>query len=260
MVRNVLLTVILTMVVFGLWSCSSYTDSGDVITNSIVMKLVHIPAGEFMMGSNDGDSDEKPVHLVRISEGFYMGVTEVTQAQYREVMGINPSCFKGDNLPVENVNWNDVMEFCKKLSQKEGKDYRLPTEAQWEYACRAGTKTRFGFGDSESSLGDYAWYEGSGGSKTHSVGVKKPNAWGMYDMHGNVWEWCSDWYSSDYYKTSPSANPIGPASGRLHVLRGGYWGNVPGSCRSAYRNGHKSDYRYCSQGFRVVVSVSSQTD
>jgi formylglycine-generating enzyme required for sulfatase activity len=165
----------------------SNPQQGTVWENSISMKLVWIAPGEFKMGSNDGEDFEKPLHTVKITKGFYMGAFEVTQGQYQQVMGTNPSYFKGANLPVEQVSWDDAVEFCKKLSQKEGKTYRLPTEAEWEYACRAGTTTKFSFGDDESQLGEYAWYGKNSGMKTHPVGKKKPNAWGLFDMHGNVW-------------------------------------------------------------------------
>jgi formylglycine-generating enzyme required for sulfatase activity len=184
-----------------------------------------------------------------------MGVTEVTQAQYEAVMGTNPSKFKGATNPVDTVSWNDATEFCKKLSEKTRQAVRLPTEAEWEYACRAGTATTFSFGDADSALGDYAWYSANSGSTTHPVGQKKPNAWGLYDMHGNVWEWCADWYG-DYPKVA-ATEPQGPASGTSRVLRGGFWASAPTRCRSANRDGIAPGHRLPNCGFRVVVSVSA---
>ena len=162
------------------------------------MEFVLIPAGKFMMGSDSGESNGKPVHEVRISKAFYLGKHEVTQGQWQKVMGNNPSIFKGDAiLPVENVSWEDVQEFIHKLNAKEGDTkYRLPTEAEWEYAARARTATIYSFGNDERQLGEYAWYFPNSGNKTHPVGQKKPNAWGLHDMHGNVWEWVQDCYDS----------------------------------------------------------------
>jgi formylglycine-generating enzyme required for sulfatase activity len=196
----------------------------DKFTNSIGMKFVLIPAGEFTMGSPEneqGRDSNEPQHKVKITKPFYMQTTEVTQAQWKAVMGNNPSYFKGNDLPVETVSWDDAQEFIKKLSAKEGVKYRLPTEAEWEYACRAGSTTKFYFGEDESKLDEYAWYHNNSDGKTHPVGQKKPNAWGLYDMHGNVWEWCQDWYGADYYKNSPAEDPQGPASAESRVLRGG---------------------------------------
>ena len=226
---------------------------GDIMTNSIGMKLVWIPAGEFMMGSNDGGSGEKPVHKVKLTKGFWMGQCEVTQEQYKEIMGKNPSRFSGSSNPVEKVSWHDAMEFCKKLSSKEGKTYTLPTESQWEYACRAGTSTNYSFGSSESSLGNYGWYTSNSSRKTHPVGQKKPNAWGIYDMRGNVSEWCLDWYDKGYYSSSPSVDPSGPTSGSGRVLRGGCWSSDPEYCRSAARFGFIPDYSGINFGFRVIL-------
>jgi formylglycine-generating enzyme required for sulfatase activity len=233
------------------------TNPGDIITNSIGMKLVYIPAGEFMMGSPSSESlrgrDEGPQHRVKISKGFYIGQTEVTQAQYRAVMGTNPSHFQGDNNPVENVSWNDALTFCRKLSEKKSKTYTLPTEAQWEYACRAGSTTAFSFGNSQSSLRNYAWYSRNSDFKTHPVGQKQPNAFGLYDMHGNLWEWCQDWYEPDYYSNSPLVDPISVSFGSYRVLRGGSWLLGPALCRSAIRYGDAPDNWNGNNGFRVVV-------
>ena len=229
---------------------------GATLETSIGMKLLLIPAGEFQMGSPESDtkaySSEKPQHPVRITQPFYLGVTEVTQEQYERVMGTNPSNFKGSELPVETVSWEDAVEFCRKLSAKVGRPYRLPTEAEWEYACRAGSRTKWSFGDAESSLGEYAWYSSNSGSTTHPVGEKKPNAWGLCDMHGNVWEWCSDWYGE--YASAAVSDPSGATAGSNRVLRGGGWNYGPGYCRSAYRRSVAPGSRYDSLGFRVASS------
>jgi formylglycine-generating enzyme required for sulfatase activity len=221
------------------------------ITNSIGMKLVLIPKGTFMMGSPE--SEEGPSqhvaavrnevqHQVTLSKNVYLGVTEVTQAQYQKVMGKNPSHFRGDRVqgdssdhPVENVSRTDAAEFCRKLSelpeeQQAGRVYRLPTEAEWEYACRAGSKTAYSFGDERDSLGDYAWFLQNSDGKTHRVGERKPNAWGLYDMHGNIWEWCSDRYGE--YSKGAVSDPTGPRWGVSGVLRGGSWRFEAEDCRT----------------------------
>jgi formylglycine-generating enzyme required for sulfatase activity len=243
---------------------STNADSADrqpdkVMTNSIGMKLVWIPHGTFQMGSNDGEDNEKPIHTVTISKGFYIGIYEITQEQYQKVMGTNPSKFRGnDNLPVEMVSWIDAREFCTQLCQKEGKTtYRLPTEAEWEYACRAGTTSTYGFGDSESQLGDYAWYKQNSGDKTHPVGEKKPNAWGLYDMQGNVWEWCLDWYAKDWYSKGPTKNPLNESYGDKisRVIRGGCWATYSIYCRVSLRGGLSPYYRDDNYGFRVVLDL-----
>ena len=163
---------------------------------------------------------------MRITKPFYLGKYLVTQEQWEAVMGNNPSHFKGPKNPVEQVSWDDCQQFLEQ-AQREGRPrggkFQLPTEAQWEYACRAGSTTRYCFGDDESELGEYAWYDANSGSKTHPVGEKKPNAWGLYDMHGNVWEWCQDWYDGGYYANSPTDDPTGPATGSDRVFRGGGW-------------------------------------
>ena len=220
--------------------------------NSIGMKFTHIPAGEFMMGS-DEYSNEQPVHKVKISKPFYLGTYPVTQREWRAVMGENPSRFKGDDLPVEQVSWNDVQEFIKKLNQKEGADkYRLPSEAEWEYACRAGTTTQYSFGDDEGKLGEYAWYSHNSGSKTHPVGQKKPNPWGLYDMHGNVWEWVQDWYHSDYKGAPSDGSAWESEDGSLRVLRGGSWLKDAWICRSADRGNLNPGARNYGLGFRLL--------
>ncbi|MGB2754096.1 MAG: formylglycine-generating enzyme family protein [Phycisphaerae bacterium] len=228
----------------------------------VTMKLALIPAGKFMMGSPDSEQgrskDEGPQHGVTLSKSFYMGVTEVTQAQYEAVMGTNPSHFQGATNPVEEVSWNDAREFCKKLSEKTRQAVRLPTEAEWEYACRAGTATAFSFGDADSALGDYAWYRANSGWKTHPVGQKKPNAWGLFDMHGNVLEWCTDLYGE--YPKGPVTDPSGSATGDRGylVLRGGSWIRADaGAFRCANRSSNGPSVRDFNYGLRVVVSVSA---
>ena len=226
--------------------------------SGLTMKLALIAAGKFMMGSPDSEHSRDgyagPLHEVTLSKPFYMGVTVVTQTQYQAVMGTNPSQFKGVINPVDSVSWNDATEFCRKLSKKTSKTFRLPTEAEWEHACRAGSKTWFCFGDAEEGLGDYAWYHANSGNATHPVGQKKPNAWGIYDMHGNVWELCADWYG-DYPKGAVT-DPQGPASGSQRVVRGGCWGYCSsGNCGAAFRFRIIPDGRLCSVGFRVLVPV-----
>ena len=228
---------------------------GKEFVNSIGMKFVYIKSGDFMMGSPSNepkrDSDEKQ-HRVTLTKGFYMGATEVTQGQWKKIMGNNPSRFKGDNLPVEIVSWNDCREFIRKLNRQEGGNkYRLPTEAEWEYACRAGSKTRFCFGDSDSRLGDYDWYRSNSSSKTHSVARKKPNAWGLYDMHGNVCEWCEDWKGD--YPSGHVTDPEGPSDGSYWVFRGGCWSSGAGGCRSADRGDYfLPSFRRSYLGFRLA--------
>ena len=232
--------------------------STNAVANSIGMKLRLIPAGEFMMGSLGTESDrydEETQHRVSITKPFYLGVTEVTQEQYQKVMGTNPSEFKGAQNPVETVNWVDAVEFCRKLSlmsaeKTAGHVYRLPTESEWEYACRAGTTTAYSFGDDASRLSDYGWFGGNSG--THPVGEKKPNAWGLYDMHGNVYEWCQDWFGP--YRSGLATDPTGATSGSYRVIRGGSWYSFARNCRSADRGRYTPGYRSHYLGFRVLRS------
>ena len=220
----------------------------------VKLELVLIPAGKFMMGSAVGEKDRvatETQHEVTLSKPFYMGKYAVTQEQYEKVMGANPSHFKGAKNPVETVSWDNAQDFCKKLSATSGKTVRLPTEAEREYACRAGSTTTYCFGDNENGLGEYAWYASNSDNKTHPVGEKKPNAWGLYDMHGNVWEWCQDWYGD--YPAGAVTDPQGAAQGAGRVLRGGCWGGVPGGCRSARRGSGFPGCRSGGVGFRVVV-------
>ena len=236
-------------------------DLPEDYTNSIGMQFKLIPAGEFLMGSAaddpDKSSDETPQHRVRITRAFYLGIHEVTQEQFEKVMNRTPSYFKGPSLPVENVSWEDATEFCKKLSELDGKnDYRLPTEAEWEYACRAGTTTRYSCGNELDS--DCAWFQDNSDNETHPVGQKLPNGWGLYDMHGNVREWCQDWYGSDYYGESPSDDPTGLSTGSDRANRGGSWRFSVRSCGSAFRSRYKPDHGDSFLGFRCVLdSVES---
>jgi formylglycine-generating enzyme required for sulfatase activity len=215
-------------------------------------EFVRIAPGEFDMGCSPGDSDcssdEKPQHQVRISKGFEIGKYLVTQAMWESVMGSNPSHFKGADRPVENVSWNDVQEFLQRLNTRnDGYRYRLPTEAEWEYAARAGSKSaRYG------ELNAVAWYDDNSGKETHPEGQKQPNAWGLYDMLGNVWEWVQDWYSGSYYQQSPGTDPQGPSSGSSRVLRGGSWDYIDWLVRASYRLYVEPGNRYNNFGFRCV--------
>jgi formylglycine-generating enzyme required for sulfatase activity len=230
------------------------------IKNKFGMTFVFIPPGTFTMGSRagiflgeSGRGDDETQHEVTISRPFYMQTTQVTQRQWAEVMGSNWSHFKdrGENCPVENVSWDDVQSFIRELNIMEKTNkYRLPTEAEWEYAARAGTQTRFHSGDSESDLSRVGWYYGNSGGNTHPVGQKQPNAWGLHDIHGNVWEWCQDWY--DDYPLGHFTDPFGPPSGSVRVFRGGSWHSDAGVCRSAYRNFGDPGRCYSYLGFRLL--------
>jgi formylglycine-generating enzyme required for sulfatase activity len=229
---------------------------GDPVVNSVAVMLVPIPAGEFIIGRSESDrfasSGESPQHPVKITRPFYLSVFEVTQEQYERVMGSRPWQGKwrvqtGPENPAVYVTWNDAAEFCRKLSEQENMEYRLPTEAQWEYACRAGTTTSYSFGDYPSKLGQFAWH--STQIEAQRVGQKLPNSWGLYDMHGNVWEWCFDLYG-DYENRSVN-DPSGPRSGLQRVLRGGSFNSLPTICRSAYRNHWVPNTRTNDIGFRL---------
>ena len=214
-----------------------------------------------------GDFDERPVHPVRITRPFYLGKHEVTQTQWEGAMGHNPSSFRDPAGPVQNVSWHDARMFTERLNgvsalrgryastplDVSGMTYTLPTEAQWEYACRAGTTTAFCFGDSEDTLGEYAWHAANSGQTTHAVGQLKPNAWALYDMHGNVWEWCADWDAADYYVRSPRIDPGGPPTGSTRSFRSGSWGHYSCAARSAFRRSLSPDFRYHSFGVRLAL-------
>jgi len=227
------------------------------------MEFVWIEPGTFLMGAPDSEevaqSHEKPQHEVTITQGFYLGQYEITQGQWEAVMGSNPSYFLGANRPVEYVSWYDVHSFIHALNEAAGDSlYRLPTEAEWEYTCRVGTTTRWSFGDEESLLEEYAWYSGNRGfSKTRDVGTKLPNPWGLYDMHGNVWEWCQDRYGG--YTSDSQVDPTGPATGLYRVIRGGFYKADASYVRSASRSGHEPGYRYFALGARLLRMVPQST-
>jgi len=220
------------------------------------LELVRIPAGTFTMGSTMFP-DERPMHEVRISRPFYLGKYPVTQRQWEAVMGYNPSVFRGNpQQPVDNVSWKAVQEFLQRLNASEpGMPYRLPTEAEWEYAARAGSTTAYTFGTERSQLRTYAWYESNAGGITHVVRQRKPNAWGLYDMYGNIWEWTQDWYDDAYYAHSPYYDPPGPTAGSHRVVRGGSWNCDAGDCRSASRNIEAPGDHTNTIGFRLVGQI-----
>jgi len=241
-----------------------------LLPGGVSLDMNWIKPGTFFMGSPTdelGRFDSEFLHVVTLTKGYWMGKFEVTQAQYEAVMGTNPSKWKGGDLPVETVSWNDAMAFCAKLTEQEkaagrlpqGYEYTLPTEAQWEYACRAGTATALNNGKNLSDkyecpeMDEVGWYDGNAAHKTHPVGQKKPNARGLYDMHGNVAEWCSDWYKEDYYLISPETDPTGPETGDYRVNRGGSWYTYATSCRSANRSNGSSTDAYNFTGFRVAL-------
>jgi formylglycine-generating enzyme required for sulfatase activity len=208
------------------------------------MTMVEVLPGRFTMGSAEaGRNDDETIHDVEITHPFLLGRYEVTQQEWRAIMGTSPSQFRtcGPKCPVENVSFLDVQQFLDKLNAKAGgsKDalqYRLPTEAEWEYACRAGAPTEYSFGDGPSELAQHGWFNENCPRSPQPVGRKRPNAWGFYDMYGNVWEWCNDFYKDDYYRQSPPGDPRGPQTGQTRVLRGGSWNSPAQKCRSAYRN------------------------
>jgi formylglycine-generating enzyme required for sulfatase activity len=222
------------------------------LTNSIGMEFVLIAAGTFRMGWHDGGFYENPVHQVTISQPFYLGKYAVTQGQWDAVMRTNRSHFTGNpNHPVVRVSWEETQEFIRELTAKEGSTiYRLPTEAEWEYACRAGSTTVYSFGDDPHQLDEYGWYSENARARTHPVGQLKPNAWGLYDMHGNVWEWVQDW--DGMYSPEPVTDPRGPSSGLCRVVRGGSWNNSAEVCRSASRYRDMLRISNANFGFRLL--------
>ena len=239
----------------------SNTISDDAITipvkDGICIEMVKVEGGTFMMGATsemkNPNSNEKPVHQVTLTNDYYMGKYEVTQALWQAVMGSNPSEYKGDNLPVETVSWNDCQKFISKLNSLTGRMFRLPTEAEWEYAARGGKESRGYQYSGSSNISDVAWYDENSGSKTHPVGTKQANELGIYDMTGNVWEWCQDWYGS--FSSSSQANPTGADSGSSRVFRGGSWYGNARYCRLSFRDCTPPDCRGYNLGLRLALSV-----
>jgi formylglycine-generating enzyme required for sulfatase activity len=264
-------------------------ESTKAFTNALGMKMVRIPAGKFLRGSETGELFEKPVREIEVS-AFFLGETEVTQKQFRDVMGYNPSFYsnhargqegatynkegwkpgggavkvKGqdtESFPVDNVSWDEAKEFCRKLNvmdkkKPSGWDYRLPREAEWEYACRAGTTTNYHSGDGENDLKKVGWYKENSANQPHAVGGKEKNAFGLCDMHGNVWEWCEDWFQARSYSEGATRDPVGPAAGTRRVARGGCWIGTPNFCRSGLRGLYEPNSRICYLGFRIALAPS----
>jgi formylglycine-generating enzyme required for sulfatase activity len=244
---------------------------GERIVTTSGIEMLRLPGGEFTLGDDQGEEDEKPAHRVRLSP-FWIDANEVSQAVFQKLMGRNPSKSVGPDKPVERISWHVAIQFCNMRSRKEGfrpcydlktsrcdfaaDGYRLPTEAEWEYACRAGTATRWSFGDDDAGLANYGWFKGNAAKTTHPIRQKRPNPWGLYDMHGNVAEWCNDFYR-DHYDPADRNDPQGPAAGEERVLRGGSWNGGAESCRSAARSGAPPGladvcFGYEAYGFRCV--------
>jgi len=248
-------TVLATTVVFS--AEEDEQKPFTTMTNSIGMKLVLLPAGDFLMGGpGRGKGSDKPVHRVRITKPFWMGVYEVTQREYEAMGCVNKSSYLDPDMPVQDVLWQRAAEFCRKLSEKESVTYRLPTEAEWEYACRANKGAMYSIGE----LPEHAWYKDNSGLKPHPVGQLKPNAWGLYDICGNVWEWCSDLFSRTYYEKSPTDDPKGGNKGSDRVLRGGCWYSYPSATSAFYRYRLNEKYdrlKGGDVGFRVVMECKA---
>lgn len=255
---------ILSVLLLIVWFATSLVSAGCATAKKTKQAftepaMIVVKGGCFQMGDTFGvgGDNEKPVHVVCVND-FYIGKYEVTQEQWKAVMGNNPAFFSscGNNCPVENVSWDDAQDYINKLSEKTGKKYRLPTEAEWEYAARSGGKKEKWSGTSNfDELEDYAWFLDNSGKKTHPVGKKKPNGLGLYDMSGNVWEWVKDGYDQAYYKKSPKVNPRGPESGASRVRRGGGWVSVPGNVRAAIRAGDDPDVGFSYLGFRLARTL-----
>ena len=237
-------------------SSLQYISSKTFTANGVSFEMMYVKGGTFTMGAtsvqgSDAEYDEKPVHSVTLSS-FYICKYEVTQALWQAVMGSNPSFRKGDDLPVESVSWDDCQTFIRKLNALTGKNFRLPTEAEWEFAARGGNHSRGYKYAGSNNIETVAWYDGNSGGKTHVVGTKSPNELGLYDMSGNVWEWCQDWYGS--YSSASQTNPTGASSGSRRVLRGGSWYSIAWYCRSSYRGSIMPDFCDSGNGLRLVLS------
>ena len=238
---------------------SEYIETIQFNVNGVQFKMVRVEGGTFMMGAtaeqgDDAFDDEKPAHKVTLDD-YYIAETQVTQALWQAVMGDNPSNWKGDNLPVETISWNDCQEFIRKLNQLTGKKFCLPTEAQWEFAARGGNLSKgYKYAGSDNP-NEVAWFKDNSNSQTHPIKQKKPNELGLYDMSGNVWEWCNDWFDEDYYQSSPHHNPQGPTSGGSRVLRGGVWADVAEGSRVSFRSDLNPDFSVSFIGMRLSLSV-----
>ena len=255
-VRTIVALMLLFATLFSIQGCGKKKAEFKVNERvyryrNLVIKMVQLPGGTFTMGTNRGQSKARPAHKVTVSP-FLISKYEITQGQYVVLMRKNPSLNRGNKrLPVDNVSWYDCQKFIEKLNELEGKEvYRLPTEAEWEYACRAGSDGSYCFGSNEGMLSEYAWYSVNSKKRSHPVGKLKPNAWGIYDMHGNVWEWCLDWYSK--YTTTPQDNPRGAANSKFKIFRGGSFMMSGMQCSSFYRSGTEPKKHGRSIGFRIV--------
>ena len=275
--KNMRRYIVMVSLLLGLLVQAIGSDQPDAVKTKSGVEMTLVPAGRFVMGDEKGDVDEEP-HEVYV-DSFYVDKYLVTQEEYEKVMKENPSRWKGKKNPAEQIRWSDAAKYCNARSRLEGlkpcydletwecnfsaDGYRLPTEAEWEYACRAGTKTSYSFGDDPRKLRNYAWYEDNSGGRPRPVGQKLPNLWGVYDIYGNVWEWCSDFYKVDYYQESPEKNPKGPETGETKVLRGGCWNSDADKCRSSYRYNENPGYSdvcfgYDIYGFRCVRSFRAK--
>ncbi|MDD7540133.1 MAG: SUMF1/EgtB/PvdO family nonheme iron enzyme [Bacteroidales bacterium] len=260
--RRIMVLVCIAGVVLGIVAYLNYRQNSPktIVVNGVEFKMIKVEGGTFRMGATSEQGryvayDEKPVHYVTLSD-YHIGETEVTQELWQAVMGSNPSYFKGDNQrPVENVSWDDCQEFIKKLNRLTGKNFRLPTEAEWEYAARGGKYSKdYVYKYSGSNNADeVAWFDDNSGSKTHPVKTKKANKLGLYDMSGNVWEWCNDWDDDHYYRNSPQTNPTGPSKGACRVLRGGSWDVNDRGVRVSSRGDSTPDLRFIDIGLRLAL-------